>query len=55
LFAFADVYDALTSDRPYRSAWRKQDAIEHIQNQAGKHFDPKIVPAFLELVHSKNL
>ncbi len=50
LFALVDVYDALTSNRPYRSAWPKQDAIRYIANEAGKHFDPKIVPDFLDLV-----
>ncbi len=49
LFAFADVFDALTSDRPYRSAWRKQEALEYIREQSGRHFDPAIVPAFLDL------
>jgi len=51
LFALADVYDALTSDRPYRSAWSKQDTLEYISIQSGKHFDPKLVPEFLNLVH----
>jgi HD-GYP domain-containing protein (c-di-GMP phosphodiesterase class II) len=55
LFAFADVYDALTSDRPYRSAWRKQEALEYIKEQSGKHFDPSIVPVFLELVNTNNI
>lgn len=50
LFALADVYDALTSDRPYRRAWQKQDALHYIENQAGRHFDPKLVPEFLNLV-----
>lgn len=49
LFAFADVYDALTSDRPYRSAWRRSDALDYIREQAGKQFDPSIVPIFLDL------
>jgi putative nucleotidyltransferase with HDIG domain len=52
LFALADVYDALTSKRPYRSAWSKQDAIRYIEKEAGKHFDPKIVPEFLDLVQT---
>jgi len=52
LFAFADVYDALTSDRPYRSAWKKQDALDYIEEQSGKHFDPKITPAFMEMAYS---
>ncbi|HEX9331332.1 MAG TPA: HD domain-containing phosphohydrolase [Anaerolineales bacterium] len=50
LFALVDVYDALISNRPYRSAWPKQDAIRYIASEAGKHFDPKIVPDFLDLV-----
>jgi putative nucleotidyltransferase with HDIG domain len=52
LFALADVYDALISNRPYRSAWSKQDAVEYIENQAGTHFDPRIVPEFLDLVNT---
>lgn len=55
LFAFADVFDALTSDRPYRSAWRKQEALEYIKEQSGKHFDPNIVPIFLDLVESNHI
>jgi putative nucleotidyltransferase with HDIG domain len=55
LFAFADVYDALTSNRPYRSAWRKQEALEYIREQSGKHFDPGIVPVFMELVSTKSI
>lgn len=50
LFALADVYDALTSDRPYRNAWLKQDAIQYIESQSGKHFDPRLVPEFLNMV-----
>jgi HD-GYP domain-containing protein (c-di-GMP phosphodiesterase class II) len=50
LFALVDVYDALTSKRPYRAPWSKQDAIQYIENEAGEHFDPKIVPEFLDLV-----
>jgi len=50
LFAVVDVYDALTSDRPYRLAWSKQDAKKYIRDQAGELFDPFIVPVFLELI-----
>lgn len=53
LFALADVYDALLSDRPYRPAWSKQDAIQYIESQSGIHFDPKMVPEFLNLVGEK--
>jgi len=50
LFAFADVYDALTSDRPYRRAWLQADALEHIHKSSGIHFDPKIVPVFIRMM-----
>jgi PAS domain S-box-containing protein/putative nucleotidyltransferase with HDIG domain len=46
LFAVVDVYDALTSDRPYRKAWSKAKALDYIREQAGKHFDPKVVEVF---------
>ncbi len=50
LFALADVYDALLSRRPYRSAWSKRDTIRYMEGEAGQHFDPKILPEFLDLV-----
>ncbi len=50
IFAIADVWDALTSDRPYRAGWEKQKTLEYIQQQAGKHFDPHIVRVFTELI-----
>ena len=46
IFAVADVYDALTSDRPYRKAWTRDKAIEYIMNESGSHFDPKVVEMF---------
>ena len=49
VFAVIDVYDALTSDRPYRRAWPKEKALAHIREQAGKHFDPAVVAKFLEM------
>jgi HD-GYP domain-containing protein (c-di-GMP phosphodiesterase class II) len=48
IFAVVDVYDALTSDRPYRKAWSKESAIKHIKNESGKQFDPHIVDLFVE-------
>jgi len=48
IFTVADVWDALTSDRPYRRAWTESEAINYIREQAGKHFDPNVVNAFLE-------
>jgi putative nucleotidyltransferase with HDIG domain len=52
LFAVADVYDALTSNRPYRLAWPKWDAVEYIEAQSGSHFDPRVVPEFLDLINT---
>jgi response regulator RpfG family c-di-GMP phosphodiesterase len=49
IFSVVDVYDALTSDRPYRSAWPTADALAYIRQQAGRHFDPKVVGTFLDL------
>ena len=49
VFALADVYDSLTSARPYREAWKKQDAARYIESQAGSHFDPYLVSEFLKL------
>jgi PAS domain S-box-containing protein len=55
LFAVVDVYDALTSDRPYRKAWTREKAISHIREQAGSHFDPEVVKVFLnELKNEKS-
>lgn len=51
LFAVVDVWDALRSDRPYRKAWQDDKAIEYIREQSGKHFDPKVVEAFLSMVN----
>lgn len=50
IFAVVDVWDALLSDRPYRPAWKKEEVISYIRDQAGKHFDPKVVEVFLELI-----
>jgi putative nucleotidyltransferase with HDIG domain len=47
IFAVVDVWDAVCSDRPYRPAWSEDQALEHIQSQAGKHFDPQVVEVFL--------
>lgn len=46
IVAVADVFDALTSGRPYKKAWRVEQASEFLRNSAGKHFDPACVEAF---------
>ncbi len=50
IFALVDVWDALTSDRPYRKAWSPRKALAHIYKQSGKHFDPQVVEAFKALI-----
>lgn len=47
IVAIADVFDALTSKRPYKEAWTIDEAIQFIQNEAGKHFDPDLVKTLL--------
>lgn len=51
IFAVIDVWDALTSKRPYRDAWPESKAISYLREQAGKQFDPAIVDAFFEHIH----
>ncbi len=50
LFAVVDVWDALTSDRSYRSAWTAEQALAYIREQSGKHFDPRVVSLFFKIV-----
>ena len=50
IFAIVDVWDALTSDRPYRLAWTKEKALQHIVEQNNTHFDPQVVEAFLKII-----
>lgn len=50
IFTVVDVFDALTSDRPYRKKWIQEEAIRYIQEQAGKKFDPRVVEAFMKEV-----
>lgn len=44
-----DVYDALRSHRPYRESWPDEKARAYLHEQAGRHFDPKVVDVFLQL------
>ena len=50
VFAVVDVWDAVQSDRPYNQGWPRENAIEHLQEQAGKYFDPEIVDVFLQML-----
>jgi HD-GYP domain-containing protein (c-di-GMP phosphodiesterase class II) len=47
--ALADVYDALTSERPYKTAWDHKKALKEIESLRGKHFDPVLVDIFMEI------
>ena len=49
IFAVADVWDALRSDRPYRAGWPEGEVREHIADESGKQFDPQVVEAFLRI------
>jgi len=49
IFPVIDVYDALVSDRPYRKGLPPDEVRERIRVDSGKHFDPKVVDAFMEM------
>lgn len=55
IFAVADVYDALLSDRPYRPSLSKEKALEHIRARAGSHFDPAIVEVFTIMIEDHEI
>ncbi len=55
IFAVVDVFDALTSDRPYRKAWPKDKAIKYILEERGKSFDPRVVDVFMSMKHEMGL
>lgn len=50
IFAVADVWDALSHDRPYNKAWPRERILEYFIEQSGKHFDPIIVNVFLSML-----
>ena len=52
IVAVADVYDALVSERPYKHAWSMQAALEYMEGQRGKHFDPECFDAFNKQIDS---
>jgi response regulator RpfG family c-di-GMP phosphodiesterase len=49
IFAVVDVWDALSSNRPYRTAWLEERAREHICASSGTHFDPQVVDVFMQI------
>jgi HD-GYP domain-containing protein (c-di-GMP phosphodiesterase class II) len=53
IFAVADVWDALSSNRPYRPRWPEDRVMNYIQDQAGQHFDPAVVEAFMEYLSAE--
>jgi len=54
LFSIVDVWDALSSNRPYRSAWPQHQVLDYIRYQSNRHFEPEITRAFLEIAKGKN-
>lgn len=48
--AVADVFDALTTERPYKDAWPVEKAVEFLKDQRGKHFEPRLVELFVEIL-----
>jgi PAS domain S-box-containing protein/putative nucleotidyltransferase with HDIG domain len=53
IFAIVDAWDALISDRPYRKAWLKRNALSHIIDQSGTHFDPEVVNTFVQMLREE--
>jgi HD-GYP domain-containing protein (c-di-GMP phosphodiesterase class II) len=50
IFAVVDVWDALSSDRPYRKAWPQEKILNYIKDESGKQFDPEVVALFLKII-----
>jgi len=50
IVTIADVFDALTNERPYKAAWPVERAIELLRNESGRHFDPALVQLFIKLL-----
>jgi len=50
IFTVAKVFDALLMDRPYRKAWSREKALQYVREEAGKHFDPDVAEAFLQMI-----
>lgn len=55
ILSIVDAYDAMTNDRPYRSAMNNEAALQELNRCAGKQFDPELVNKFIDLIHKKEL
>lgn len=53
IFTVVDVYDAITSSRPYRTALSSEDALEYLKSQAGKLYDPEIIQRFMAMLQNE--
>lgn len=54
IFAVVDVWDALSSDRPYRPAWPRESVVNYLKEQSGIQFDPSVVDTFLQMLSNGN-
>jgi HD-GYP domain-containing protein (c-di-GMP phosphodiesterase class II) len=50
IFSVIDVWDALTSDRPYRAAWSREKTLQCVKDSSGIQFDPAVVTEFVKLI-----
>ncbi len=50
IFAIADVWDAINSERPYKAAWTREKSMRYFIEQSGKHFDPRVLNVFLDML-----
>ena len=50
MIAIVDVFDALTTERPYKRAWTIEDAIAYLKQESGRHFDPELITSFLKVM-----
>jgi PAS domain S-box-containing protein len=55
IFAVVDVWDALTSDRPYRAAWTEDEAGKYIRKSSGTHFEPQVVEIFMQVTGKRSM
>ncbi len=55
IVAIVDVFDALTHDRPYKQAWSIEAATAELERQRGRHFDPQLVTAFLQVLERESM